>query len=158
MWIGGESGVLYHSDNSGATWGLQTNPAGVSAIWDIAGTGVDQLVAVGNNGTVLTGARPYATLTKPVTPATVRRNKSFTTYGFLKPRHSGYTKLCFYRKVGGTWKLYRSLKAPNRNYSSYTKYKLSTKLPYRGSWLVKAYHADIGHRATWSAGRSFKVK
>ena len=93
-----------------------------------------------------------------MTPATVKRGKKFTTYGYLKPRHTGTTKVYFYRKVGSKLKLYRWLSAGNHDYHGYTKYTLSATLPTKGTWVVKAYHADAGHRATWSAGQTFKVK
>lgn len=101
-----------------------------------------------------------ASLGKPVVPATVRRNTYFTTYGSLKPRHStrNATKLSFYRKVLARWVLYRTVIASQTNYTGYTRYSLSYKLPYAGSWQVKASHADSSHASTTSAPTYFTVR
>lgn len=97
-------------------------------------------------------SQPMLSVTSP------RHNVNFVTTGFLKPRHSGYTRLFFYRRVRGRWVLYTIRSAINRNYSTATKYTLTYRLPYAGSWYVKAYHGDSGHLATWSAVRYFTVR
>ena len=57
-----------------------------------------------------------------------------------------------YRYVGGIWKSYGFVKAKAYNYSTYTKYVASVKLPYKGKWRLRAYHpACSQHRAKWSA-------
>ena len=104
----------------------------------------------------LVQARAY--LTQPVTPTAVNRNTSFTTYGYLKPYHSGYTTAYFYRYYLGAWRYYAAVNAPNASYSGYTRYSLSYKLPYAGSWYVRAYHADANHAATWSPIIQFTVR
>jgi hypothetical protein len=103
-------------------------------------------------------ARVGAYLPKPVAPSVVRRGASFTTYGYLKPRHTGSTKLYFYRKVGHRWVKYRVVGARNAAYSTYTKYSVRYRLPYAGAWRVRAYHADADHAATWSPIKSFTVR
>ncbi len=106
---------------------------------------------------VLVQARAY--LSQPVTPSTVYKNTSFATSGYLKPYHSGYTRLYFYRYYSGKWNYYTKVNAPNAKYNvSITKYTLSYKLPYAGSWYVRAYHSDGNHAATWSPVKRFSVK
>jgi len=42
------------------------------------------------------------------------------------------------------------------NYSTYTKYSRSIRLPYAGKWRLRAYApADSGHAATWSSGYDY---
>lgn len=88
----------------------------------------------------------------------VRRNRSFLVYGYLKPRHSGYTTLHFYRKVRGHWRYYTRRSATNYNYSSYTRYRLAYRLRYGGYYYVKARHSDANHAATWGPTRVFYVR
>ena len=100
-----------------------------------------------------------ASLTRPVTPDTVSRNVSFTTYGYLKPYHAGSTALFFRRYVNGTWTYYGAGKATNTAFDGYTLYTLSGySLPYAGSWKVRANHSDGSHAATYGPWRYFTVK
>ncbi len=106
---------------------------------------------------VLVKARAW--LSQPVTPSTVYKNKYFTTYGYLAPYHSGYTRLYFYRYYGGKWNYYTYVWAPNAKYSALTsKYTKNYKLPYAGYWYVRAYHADANHAPTWGPVKVFSVK
>lgn len=100
-------------------------------------------------------ALPRAWVGTPVAPSVMYANRSATVYGYLKPRHTAGTypvRIYKYRYVSGKWKNYGYVKAKARNYSTYTKYAASVKLPYRGRWRLRAYHpADAGHAASWSA-------
>jgi beta propeller repeat protein len=156
IWIVGEGGTIDHSSDYGASWASQANPSGGLGIWDVAGNSSDQLVAVGLAGTILTGARPTATLTTPVVPK-AKRNVSFTMYGFVKPQHPGYTRL-YVQRFSRRWKAYKTYSAKNANYSSYTKYSLRLKLPYSGKWRVRSYHSDAGHQAGYSLWKTFTVR
>ena len=98
---------------------------------------------------------PRVTVGAPIAASTMYVNKPKTVYGYLKPRHSAGTypvRIYKYRYVSGTWKSYGYIKAKAHNYSTYTKYSTSLKLPYRGRWRLRAYYpAHVGHSATWSA-------
>jgi hypothetical protein len=98
----------------------------------------------------------------PSTPAKVTHSRSFTIYGYLKPRHASGAKnvsLKIYRQVSGKWKLYKTVSAKNANYSSYTKYSVSTSVPYKGSWRVYAYYAGTSSFAAFTTGyRTFSAK
>jgi hypothetical protein len=49
--------------------------------------------------------------------------------------------------------------AKNYNYSTYSRFKLSTSLSPKGSWRVQAYApADALHAATTGAWKYFSVK
>ncbi len=99
---------------------------------------------------------PKAYLTNPYAPTTVYRNRAFTTYGYLKPRHTSGSypvRIYKYRYVSGVWKSYGYVTAKASNYSSYTKYLKALSLPYAGKWRLRTYApADSGHAATWSSG------
>ena len=99
---------------------------------------------------------PKAYLTNPYAPTTVYRNRAFTTYGYLKPRHTSGSypvRIYKYRYVSGVWKSYGYVTAKASNYSSYTKYTKALSLPYAGKWRLRTYApADSGHAATWSSG------
>jgi len=108
-----------------------------------------------------------AYLSRPWTyPSTVRRGSRFYVFGYLKPRHSGYTRLYFYRLVTyrragrtyRTWRYYTYRYARNYNYSSYTRYKLAFALRYPGYYYVRAYHYDGSHAATWGPTRVFYAR
>jgi hypothetical protein len=83
------------------------------------------------------------------------RGKAATVKGYLKPRHTAGTfpvRIYKYRYVSGKWKSYGYVRAKASNYSTYTKYSASVKLPYKGKWRLRAYHpADAKHVAGWSA-------
>ena len=105
---------------------------------------------------------PKAWMGDPVAPSTAKHGVAFKTYGYLKPKHAaGDYPVRIYkeRKVSGRWKSYGYVKAKASDYSSYTKYSASVRLPYAGSWRLRAYHADSGHGQTWSGKYDYvKVK
>lgn len=102
---------------------------------------------------------PKAYLTNPVAPTYTYRNRGFTTYGYLKPRHTAGSypvRIYKYRYVSGVWKSYGYVTAKASNYSSYTKYIKALSLPYAGRWRLRTYApADSGHVATWSSGYDY---
>lgn len=104
------------------------------------------------------GVKAY--LSKPVTPTTVKKDRAFITYGYLKPYHSGYTRMDFYRynERQHKWAFYKTVNAKNTKYNGYTKYTRRYKLPSAGDYYVKAYHKDASHVASWSPKKYFTVK
>ena len=98
-------------------------------------------------------------------PTRPKRNRYFKVRGFLKSRHTAGSRsvtLYFYHreKVGGIYRyrLRKKVGAKNYNYSSYTKYYVKTRLPYRGRWRVRALHYDTTHAKTLSTWRYFTVR
>lgn len=113
-----------------------------------------------HSGSVSTAvyATTKAYLTNPVAPAGMSRLRYYTVYGYLKPRHtpgSYPVRIYRWRYVGGKWTSYGFVSAVASNYSGFTKYSRSVKLPYAGRWRLRAYHADSGHVATWSSGYDY---
>jgi len=104
-------------------------------------------------------ALPRAYVSTPVAPSSMSHSKYYTVYGYLKPRHTSGThpvRIYKYRYVSGHWKSYGYVSAKASNYSTYTKYSCSIRLPYKGKWRVRAYAlADSGHAATWSSGYDY---
>lgn len=90
---------------------------------------------------VLVKPKPY--LSTPSSASTQYYGRYYTTAGYLKPRHTAGTKpVRIYREryVSGRWKPYGYVSAKASNYSSYSKYSVSMKLPARGRWRLKATH------------------
>ncbi len=104
---------------------------------------------------------PKARLSRPSAPISVLRRQRFTVRGYLSPRHrSGayVVKLYCYRLEGKTWVLRSSKRVRVSNSGSASKYSARLALPSRGSWRIRAYHADSGHASSWSSVRSIKVR
>ncbi len=117
--------------------------------------------------------KPNVTLTMPVTGFTwVTHKHTFTTYGYLKPRHTAGTypvKLYCYRYQKGatgrySWVLRKTVSARASDYhprtgAMYTKYSAKLSLPYTGKWRIRAYHApDSKYAPTYSGYRYVTVK
>lgn len=97
---------------------------------------------------------PCCSVGNPVAPSRMSRLRSYAVWGALKPRHTSGTtpvRIYRYRKVARSWVPYGYVGARVSNYSSYSKYRASVRLKYRGTWRLRAYApADAGHAATWS--------
>jgi hypothetical protein len=102
---------------------------------------------------------PKAWVRTPIAPSTMSHSRYYTVYGHLKQRHTAGTypvRIYKYRLVGGVWKSYGYESARVTNYSSYSKYSHSIKLPYKGRWRLRAYAPeDASHAATWSSGYDY---
>ncbi|PKQ16760.1 MAG: hypothetical protein CVT67_03025 [Actinobacteria bacterium HGW-Actinobacteria-7] len=102
---------------------------------------------------------PKARVGTPVAPRRMSKSKYYSVYGSLRPRHtkgSYPVRIYKYRYVGGAWKSGGYVKAKASNYSSYTKYARSIRLPYAGKWRLRAYApADSSHAASWSSGYDY---
>ena len=82
-------------------------------------------------------AKPKVSLGAPVAPKTMKKSKSYTVYGSLKPKHTKGTKpvrIYKYKKVGSKWKSMGYVKATALNYGSNTRYKVKMKLTSKGKW------------------------
>lgn len=116
-----------------------------------------------DSASVLHAVNVRAYLTRPSTPSSVGRRVVFTTYGYLRPRHTvgaRNVKLALYRYQNSGWSYYRSIYATNVYHSAYTtKYKVRFSLPYAGRWkIVASVAADARHVATKSSPRDLTVK
>jgi photosystem II stability/assembly factor-like uncharacterized protein len=107
---------------------------------------------------------PKASVTNPVAPTTMYRNRKANVYGYVSPAHSAgisnFVRLYFYRyqklsngKYG--YVLRKTVYAKSYWASGKSKYLVSTYLPYAGRWRVRAYHADATHAASWSPGYDY---
>ncbi len=99
----------------------------------------------------------YASLGRPsLKPTKPTHGKSFKVSGTISPKHASKctVKLRIYKK--GSTKLYKevsvTVKAKAGAYSAYV------KLTKKGSYYIKAYHADTAHAGKYSSSRSFTVK
>jgi hypothetical protein len=86
--------------------------------------------------------------------STVYKTRYYTATGYLKPVHTagtvGVTLKC-YRYESGKYVLRYSYNAKLTNYSWYSKYTGSVRLPLAGTWRIYAYHSDGSHAATTSS-------
>jgi hypothetical protein len=102
------------------------------------------------------------TLSTPNAPRVAHKGRGFAAYGFLKPRHTAGGHAVYircYRKSAGVWRLVKTVRTTNRNYSTYTKYAAAVSLPSTGSWRLRAYApADSRHVATLSDYRTVTVR
>ena len=99
----------------------------------------------------------YASLGTPsLKPSKPTHGKSFKISGTISPKHSAKctVKLCIYKK--GSSKVYKSVIVSLQ--ARATSYSASVKLSAKGSYYVKAYHADAEHAGAYSAPRYFSVK
>jgi hypothetical protein len=106
---------------------------------------------------------PKVSLTKPSAASTMRYGRSYKVTGYLKPRHTAGTTpvvLRLWRYRSGKWRLQtKHYHAKVSSYSSYSKYSMSIKLPSRGKWRLKAYHAkDSLNAETLTTYRSVTVR
>ncbi|PKQ16709.1 MAG: hypothetical protein CVT67_02765 [Actinobacteria bacterium HGW-Actinobacteria-7] len=118
--------------------------------------------------------RPRASLGTPRAPSKMSQSRSYTVYGYLKPRHtSGSYPVRIYRWSKVTmlsgivvWIPHGYVKAKASNYSSngqsYTKYSAKISVPKsshplpQSTWRLRAYApADSWHAATWSSGSDY---
>lgn len=124
-----------------------TNTAGVAAIIDDVSLARPPL--------------PLATLTKPRAPSSARHGAKFSISGYLKPRHPAgkiaVTLKCYHYE-SGHWVSRKSVRAAVSNYSDYSKYAVRLSLPWKGSWRIRAYHSDSGHRASYSGYHYIRVR
>lgn len=109
---------------------------------------------------------PKVSLTSPAVSATQTLGRTYRASGYLKPRHavgSKQIKIRAYRYESGKWVYKRTYSTTAANYTkdgaTYSKYTGSIKLPAKGKWRVRAYHAaDSKNATTFSAYRYVTVK
>jgi hypothetical protein len=110
-------------------------------------------------------------LTRPYAPTSVARGRTFTTYGYMKPKHSsGHHTVYVYKyrwekKRNGAYGYVYKSRTRTTNYNSSktyptkTKYMVKTTLPSRGTWRLVAKALDDGkHATTVSAPTKIRVR
>lgn len=102
--------------------------------------------------------RVRARLSTPTAPRLVRRNVTAAFSGTLTPAHAGKTPVELWRKVGRRYVRYKTYKATNAVSGSVTRWRLRVRLPYRGTWRIRALHSDTDHATSASAYKGFTVR
>lgn len=80
-------------------------------------------------------------------PSTGKKNKTYTVYGSLKPRQAQTAAAAqvvavkCYRKLGGKYKLRKTVYAKVYNYGEFSRYSAKVKLTASGKWRLRAYFA-----------------
>ncbi len=105
---------------------------------------------------------PKASLSRPSGKSTVSRNKYYTYYGYLKPKHTAGTQRVWikcYRYSSGKYRLRKTYTTTLSDYSSYTKYLKKVKLYPAGKWRIRAYYkTTFNNAATYSSYRYVRSK
>jgi len=106
---------------------------------------------------------PRAYLTSPKVSKRIRKGRSFTAAGQLRPMHGAgkkTVKILAYRKVKGKYRYVKSFSAVNKRYTSATsKYSGRIRLSSKGKWkLVAKVKGDSMHATTSSSARYLTVK
>lgn len=98
--------------------------------------------------------KPCARLTKPISATRVPARSTRTVSGYLEPRHilgRAVVTLRCYKLERGQYRFKLAVPTGDSHAGSRSKYTAAVKLPSRGRWMLKAYHADSGHAATLSS-------
>jgi hypothetical protein len=97
-------------------------------------------------------------------PSTGKKTKYYTVYGTLKPRQtaasaaSKIVTIKCYRLQSGKYVLRRTYNAKVFDYSTYSRYSASVKLPYSGKWRIRAYFKGTStNAAKYSSYRYVKA-
>jgi len=110
---------------------------------------------------------PKAYLTSPTVPQKVLVNNYFTSYGYLRPKHTKGAKSvkikCYlWNSAAGEYRYHHYVWAVNQDYASWTpttKYVARYKLPHRGKWkLYAGISGDYLHATTYSLPRYVTVR
>lgn len=107
---------------------------------------------------------PWATVYRPHAPSKVTRNRRFTVYGYVAPKHriSRIAVLQFFRKNSAGVYVYhhsvRTLRSKTYRSPARSKYTASVKLPHKGRWAVRAVHRDSGVAPVYSGWDYIRVR
>jgi hypothetical protein len=106
----------------------------------------------------VTVVTPKSYLPAPVAPTSAYRGRAFLVTGTLKPLHTAGTypvRVYKFRYVSGRWVSYGYSSA---KVDRYGRYVVALRLPYRGKWMLKAYHSDTLHYATYSGPDTIYIR
>ncbi len=134
-----------------------------------------QVLSVGTTAGYVAGrsaiqtVHPRVYLGTPRVSATRKyRNRTFSVWGYLRPKHTSGAKTikirCYHKEKqkNGSYKYVwrKTVYAKNYSYTAYTtRYKTALSLRYRGRWRLNAYMPDDGyHRGTTSSRRYITVR
>ena len=158
-----DSGATWH-DAGPATWNnfegkyQATVLPRQNAKYRFAFPGDPDLAPAESSASGVIQAKAY--LGKPAAPTYVYRNKYFTLYGSVKPKHTGKASMYMYRYYSSKWHYYKGFTAPYVPYTSTTtsKYSIKYRVPYRGRYKVRVDHKDASHAANSSVYEYFTCK
>ncbi len=109
---------------------------------------------------------PMVSLTKPAGPSSAKTSTTFTSYSYLKPRHTSGTKpiyIACQRKESGKWITKKSVLATAKNVTlsgvKASKCSAKIRLTKKGSWRLVAVHSkDALNAKATSSKRYITVK
>jgi hypothetical protein len=99
----------------------------------------------------------------PIAPATMKRARAYTIYGYVSPEHTSGTNLVtlkFYRRNSrGTYVYHHSVVAKRVGYTTAkTKFSVKTSLPHTGRWRARAMHSCSLHITSYGGYDYVTVK
>jgi immune inhibitor A len=167
--------VVYQYSYDNATWAnlaTMTTDASGSATYTLKAAKnvwVRPVVAGADAGTAAkTGAAMQVTvaptLGRPSAPSRVTHRRTFTIYGYLKPRHAKGRHdvvIKLYRRTkSGAYSYYKKVTCTNANYNSTTtKFSVHTSVSSAGTYRAYAYYkGSASYVATTSAYRTFTAR
>ena len=186
----GAGDVFMHDRQTGSTTRVSVGLAGVQADLQSEGAAISaddrfvtfysnatNLVASDTNGegdvfvvtygeptppvVIVTPSSSGVSLSRPITPWSVRRNRNFTVYGWMSAWHTKRTypvTLYCYRLRGDQWVLVKTARMRAYQMRWRTKYAGRLKLPYKGTWRLVAVHQDAGFAPDYSPPRFMRVR
>lgn len=104
---------------------------------------------------------PKASLTIPSAPTSYKHGVTFSSVGYLKPRHTPGTypvKVKAWRWTGTKWSLVYTFKGKASDYNGNTKYVAKVNLVRTGKWRLRAEHEDSKHALTKTGYRYVTIK
>jgi hypothetical protein len=170
------SGVLSSSDLTAAVEGLRVRvfyysggmwkPSSVTAVTDATGAyslrfrpSTNRWFQVryeGGGALLASRSANFRVLVRPVvklnTVATQRSGRTFSVYATLAPAHRSVVSFKVYRKVGTSYRLYRTV-----NTTSIKNFRARFNLP-AGTYRIRASHKDAFHAFGASPYRYFRVR
>jgi len=105
---------------------------------------------------------PAVSLTKPTGKSTIANTKSYTYFGYLKPKQPAGSQRVWikcYRKSGGKWRYKKTYATTIADYSAESsKYSKKIKLTTEGKWRIRAQFKKTGDNAeTYSSWKYITV-
>ncbi|MDZ4169280.1 MAG: YCF48-related protein [Coriobacteriia bacterium] len=163
IWVVGEKGTILRSGDGGSSWGVQSSGTTMT-LHGVKALSNDFIVAVGSGGTILTGARTGATLSKPKLGFPAKRNAFLQITGTVTPAVAdSNTKVVVYRKVGRAWKVHKTVTAKNfvnapRSGPRRSVYYANTKAGPAGTYSAVATFTHPDYKTSSSTRFTFIVK
>lgn len=176
LWAPGTTDFSFHSSSVAISWNYSGTesikyivPEDASGTYYVDVWTLQASVTDGDYRLTVNKQSPSKTAVRITPPAVPRRavsGRKYAAYGTLKPLHYAgdqTVKVEWQKYSGGRWRAAGAMRPVNKNYRSYTRYKVAYSFYGYGSgtmrWRVRAIHlADQLHPRKASTWRYFTVR